>query len=283
MSESRSKTRDLLSISVAYIFLALNVLYAVVPILWLIVLSIEPIEDYWSASKLLIPPRVTIENYVNLLFHSQFPRWLANTLIVSTSSSILSALICTLAAYAFVFHEVRGKEVLFTLALLPVLVPLQTLIVPLFLTFTYLNLTNTYYALILPYLVSAFGIYFMRAYIASGVHSEIVDSARVDGASELVIFFKIILPMITPALLTLIILGFINTSNSFLWPLVAAQTEDMFTLNVGLSQWAKTKWNLQTYLPLTVSGAVLSMLVVVVIYVFAQKYYVGGITLTVKG
>jgi ABC-type glycerol-3-phosphate transport system permease component len=261
----------------------LNVFYAVVPILWLIVLSIEPIEDYWSASKLLVPSHATIENYINLLFHSPFPRWLANTLIVSTSSSILSSLICTVAAYAFVFHKIKGKEILFALALLPVLVPLQTLIVPLFLIFTYFNLINTYYALILPYSISAFGIYFMRAYIASSIHPEIIDSARVDGASELVIFFKIILPMITPALLTLIILGYINTSNSFLWPLVAVQTEDMFTVNVGLSLWAKTIWNLQKYLPLTISGAILSMFVVVVIYAFAQKYYIGGITLTVKG
>ena len=185
-----------------------------------------------------------------------------------------------MAAYAFARIEFRGKQALFGLYLATLMIPLQVLIVPLFIEVSRLGLQDTYAALLLPLIASPFGVFLLRQFFLT-LPMEIEEAARIDGASHWQVFTRIVLPMSKPALATLTVFAFMASWNSFLWPLVAINSESLMTLPLGLSQLHgrfATEWNL------VMAGSTVSVIPIVALYAFAQKYVIQGVALSgVKG
>jgi multiple sugar transport system permease protein len=184
---------------------------------------------------------------------------------------------CSMLGYALAKLEFRGKGVIFALVLGMLMVPAIAILVPLFVLVSNLGLTNTYPGLILPYLAAPLGVFLMRQYFL-GLPDELIQAARVDGASEFRIFWNVMLPLCGPALATLAILTFLGSWNNFIWPLVVAQTEDRYTLPVALALYSVGQ-NATQY-GVLLAGAVVVVLPVIAIFLALQRYFVQGIAMT---
>jgi len=270
-----------------YLFLIGFVIYTLTPVIWLGSLSIKPISEFFQTSKSFIPLNPTLEHYYNLFFKSDFLRWMLNSLIVAGGSAALTIVVASMAGYAFAFYKFRGKETLFMIALSSVMVPAYVLIIPWFLMFRTLGLINTYLALILPWGASMFSLFFMRVYIRSSVHPEILEAARVDGASERSVFFRIVMPIIVPGIATLAIVVFTMAFNDYFWPMIAMRSPDMYTLPVGMAQWpisagggsmgptgaAAIRWGL------AVTGPLVSIIPMLILFILFRDKFTKGLTL----
>ena len=186
-------------------------------------------------------------------------------------------LFCSMVGYALAKLEFAGKRVLFVLVLATLMVPAIVTFMPQFVLISNMGLVNTHAGLILPTLVGALGVFLMRQFI-SGIPDDLLDAARIDGAGEYTIFFKIVLPLSGPALATLAILTFLGSWNAFLWPLVVASTEDMYTLPVALSLFSIGQQ--ETNVALQMAGAAVVVLPVVVLFFAMQRFITQGIATT---
>jgi len=203
-------------------------------------------------------------------------RWILNTLLVTVSVVIGQLVFCSTAAYAFARLEFRFKQPLFYMFLASMMVPGQVTLIPAFVLMRWLGLTDTEWALILPGLGSAFGIFLLRQFFL-GLPREIEEAARVDGAGYLRIFWSIVLPMARPALATLAVFTFIGVWGDFLWPLIVLDSTDNMTLTVGLNylnsaystDWARL-----------MAGDVISLVPLMVVYAAVQRQFVQGIAMT---
>lgn len=194
---------------------------------------------------------------------------------------IVSLFFCSLAGYAFAKFDFWGKEIIFFIFVLSILmVPFEIIVVPLYRIFSSIGLTNTYLGLMGPNFISAFGIFIMRQFIDT-IPNNYIDAARVDGISEFNIFLKIILPLSKPALATLGVIKFLWTWNDFLWPLVIVTGEKMKTVTVGLSYFSGV-WHIKY--TVICAGSVLSIIPVLIMFIFFQRHVVKGLTMTgIKG
>ncbi|MFB0504507.1 MAG: carbohydrate ABC transporter permease [Candidatus Bathyarchaeia archaeon] len=268
----------------AYLFIVGTIIYTVTPIYRIFSLSIKPVGAWFSTQVELIPKEITFLNY-QTLSSTRFPRWVLNSIIVSSSSTGLTVFVTSMAAFAFAFYNFRAKEKIFLLVLSSMFVPGVLSAIPLFIIFAELKLINTYFSIILPGVAGAFGLFFMRGYIRGAVPIEILDSARVDGASEITIFFRIVLPIIKPGIAALAINSFTGSYNDFFWPLIALSKSDMYTVQLGLSiaqgavaAGGGVSWDI------LVAGTMVSVLPVLTLFALAQKYFVKGLTMgAVKG
>jgi multiple sugar transport system permease protein len=197
--------------------------------------------------------------------------------VLTTAGQVLTS---AMAAYAFARMEWRGRNAVFVLYLITLMVPSQVTIVPLFIFMRLLGWVNTYQALILPGLFSAFGTFLLRQSFM-GIPRELEEAAVLDGASHWTVFRRVVLPLSGPALATLTVFSFMGSWNAYLWPLFVARDNTIFTLPVGLAQLHGqylTQWNL------VMAGAVISIIPILVVYLFAQKAFVRGVALTgIKG
>jgi multiple sugar transport system permease protein len=267
--------------SLAYLILIIFVIYALLPIIWGVSLSFKPPEEFFTSEIIWISKTPTLDHYYALFFGTLFPRWMSNSLFVSSCYALLVVLISSMAGYAFAFHTFRGKNTLFFMALLSLMVPSYLFVIPWYLMLHQVNLLNTYVALILPGAATGFSLFFMRVYIRGAVHPDFLEAARVDGASELSVFFKIVFPIIAPGTATLFIMAFTLSFNSFLWPMMAMQSPEMFTIPVGMASWVfvPTGVSANTYWANLYTGSVVSIVPVLIIFIVAQKRFVGGLVL----
>jgi multiple sugar transport system permease protein len=206
-----------------------------------------------------------------------FPTYFFNSTLVAVVVTLGNVVFCSMLGYALAKLEFRGKRVIFVLVLGMLMVPAIAILVPLFVLVSNLGLTNTYPGLILPYLAAPLGVFLMRQYFL-GLPDELIQAARVDGASELRIFWNVMLPLTGPALATLAILTFLGSWNNFIWPLVVAQTEDRYTLPVALALYSVGQ-NATQY-GVLLAGAVVVVLPVIAIFLALQRYFVQGIAMT---
>ena len=186
-------------------------------------------------------------------------------------------LFCSMAGYALAKIDFAGKKLLFSLVLLMLVVPGIATFVPLFVQVSNLGMANSYLGLILPYVVTPLGVFLMRQFIGE-IPDSLLEAARIDGAGEVRIFFRLILPLSGPALATLAILTFLAQWNNFLWPLVIAQTDDMYTLPVALALFAVGANG--TNYGLLLAGSVVVVLPMIVVFLFLQRYFIQGIAST---
>jgi multiple sugar transport system permease protein len=246
------------------------------PFLWMLATSLTGDAQLATVDAPLWPDPPTVEPYLGLGDAFPFWRFAANSVGVALVSTLVQLFTSATAAYAFSRLRFRGSGVVFVLYLATMMIPMQVIIVPLFIEMRYLGLVDSYAGLLLPTLVSSFGVFMLRqAFMA--LPKELDEAAYVDGAGHLRVFAQVLLPLVAPALATFAVFAFMSSWNAFLWPLVIAQTEPHMTLPVGLSLLQgrySTAWNV------VMAGSTVSVLPILALYVFVQRYVVQGITFT---
>jgi cellobiose transport system permease protein len=257
-----------------YVVLTLMAFLALFPLYWMFVVATTD-----SATAYSLPPRITPGgNFFHLarlvLDTVPFVRSLINSAIVATCIGVGQALLCALAGFAFAKLTFRGRETLFLTVVLTMTVPTQLAIVPQYLIISKFGWVDTLQALIVPGLVSAFGIFWMRQHIAASINDELLQAARVDGATTWQVFWRIAFPLVRPAAFVLGLFGFITAWNDFLWPFVVLKSPERFTAQIAIKA---LQANRDIDLGLAMSGSFLATLPLIVLFVFVGRRLVGGI------
>jgi multiple sugar transport system permease protein len=264
----RPSLRHLLLLPVALVML--------VPLAWIFVTSIETPDEARHFPPVLIPSGIHWQNYPDAWNSAPFGHFFVNTAIVTGASVLGNLVFCSLAGYALARFRFFGRGILFTLMLATLMVPFQVVMVPTFLIVRHLGLIDTLGALILPNLVSPFGIFLLRQFFRT-VPIELEEAARIDGCSRLGVLLRIVLPLSGPALATLAVITFLWTWNDFLWPLIVIQSPDNNTIQLGLANFQGSH---QTQWTLLMAGNVMSLLPMLLVFVVAQKWFVQSVAAT---
>jgi multiple sugar transport system permease protein len=260
-----------------YALLALVLVAVIAPFVWMVFGSFKTQGELLQSPPTWWPHKATLDNYTQLFSRLNFRQYFFNSTVVAVAVTAGNLLFCSMVGYALAMLEFPGRRALFLVVMATLLVPGVVTFVPLFVLVTNLGLTNTLPGLILPFLVSPFGVFLMRQFI-SGLPRDLLDAGRVDGAGELRIFARIFLPLCGPALATLGILTFLASWNNFLWPLVVAQQENKFTLPVALALYAKGQNS--TQYGLLLAGATVVVIPILAIFLLFQRRVIEGIATT---
>jgi multiple sugar transport system permease protein len=264
----------------AMTFLWLFVLYFLVPFFWLVVSSTKSAGDLFGTFGLWFAPTFNLGSNLEQLFsynHSIYVRWLLNTLLYAGGGSLLGTFLSAMAGYALAKYVFPGRNLIFSVVLGAILVPGTALALPLYLLMSKVNLTNTYWAVLLPSIVSPFGVYLSRIYAASSVPDELLEAARIDGAGEFRAF-TIALYLMIPALVTILLFQFVAIWNNYFLPLVMLSDQKLFPITVGLQTWNVTTGGANKFLyTLIISGALVSSIPLLVGCVLLQRFWRGGL------
>lgn len=271
----------------AHTFLVVLILYFALPLWWLVVGSTKNINGLFagSAGPLWFDDEFHLFDNVAQLFSQNgglYWRWLGNSFLYAFSGGIGATVLSILAGYGFAKYRFRGRNLLFSAVLGSVMVPMTALVIPTFVLLAELKLTNTIWAVILPSLLSPFGVYLMRVYTQEAVPDELLDAARVDGAGDIRTFLSVALPLLRPAIVTVLLLSTVATWNNYFLPLAVLSDTKLLPVTVGLGQWQAQSqsgaagsqlWHL------VVTGALISIIPLVVSFLSLQKYWQGGLAL----
>jgi multiple sugar transport system permease protein len=267
------RTLPAFAVSGLLVLLALTML---APFLWMVSTSLMGENEVFRFPPAFIPSAPRWANYPEAMTMQPFARFFLNSLIVAAAAVAGQLLFCSLAAYAFARLRFPGRDRLFGAYLATMMIPAIVTIIPSFLLIARLGWMNSYWALCTPALSSVWGIFLLRQFFMT-IPRDLEDAARVDGASDLTIFWRIIIPLSKPALATLAIFAFMGSWKDFLWPLLVTNRTEMRTVEVGIASFNNlysTDW------PHQMAAAVLVLLPVIVVFFLAQKYFVRGITLS---
>ncbi|WP_428985744.1 carbohydrate ABC transporter permease [Sinomonas terricola] len=259
-----------LSRPVVYIVLTISLVVTLLPLAWMILSSFKTQGDILSDPTAWLPAHFTLENYGQWFGPLNIGQYFTNTLVVAGVTVAGNLLFCSMAGYALAKMEFRGRGLVFTLVLITLMIPGVVTFIPMFVTVSKLGLLNTYASLFLPFLASPVGVFLMRQFI-SGIPDSLIDAARLDGAGEARIFIGIIMPLCRAPLATLAILTFLASWNNFLWPLVAAQGQNTYTLPIALSLFSVGQN--ATHYGLLLAGATLVILPVVALFIALQRHF----------
>ena len=267
-----------------YSVLILVALSMVVPFMWMVTTSLRTPGAEFSYPPQILPQEFNFSQYQRLFDNLPFARYFLNTAIVTAATVVGQLIICSMAAYGFARLNFMGRDTVFVLYLMTMMIPFQITLIPMYLIITQLGWVNTYQGMIVPGISSAFGIFLLRQSFLN-IPRDYQDAARIDGANEWVIFTRVFLPLNGPTLATLAVFAFMGTWTDLLWPLLIARSEELRTLELGLAYFnARPNAFVQPNWPLLMAGAVVVMLPVLIVYIFAQRYFIQGISLSgVKG
>ena len=243
------------------------------PLIWLFSGSVKLEKEILQYPPTMFGTKISFKNFARIFTTIPMAKYLKNTVIFAGFSTAASLLFDSMSGYAFARLRFRGKNLIFICVLLTMMVPFQVMMIPLFLESSFLGLLNTYPGLILPKMTTAFGIFMMRSYFAA-LPKELEEAARVDGVSEIGIFFRIMLPLVKPGLMTLGIFHLMNNWNDLLYPLMMTIEKSMRTLSAGLALFVGEHATL--YYGPQLAGAVISILPLLILYIFFQKYFVSS-------
>jgi multiple sugar transport system permease protein len=255
----------------------------IAPFAWLVITSIETPAEALHFPPILVPHRLDFANYPQALQAAPFGRFFLNSVVVAVTTVISNLVLCSLAGYAFARYRFLGRGLLFVLIMATLMVPFQVTMIPQFIITKWLGVhllasvgINHIGALILPNAATAFGVFFLRQFFRT-LPIEYEEAARVDGASRLKVLWRVVLPLSGPALATLAALTFLDSWNSFLWPLIAVNSTNQMTLPLGLATFQSahsTEWTL------LMAGNVMSLAPMIVIFFAAQRYFVRSVAAT---
>jgi len=246
-----------------------------VPFLWMISSSFKPESEILQIPPTLLPVNPTFENFIQLFTKLNFQVYLRNTLII-VAFSFVGLIFNGMAGYGFAKFEFKGREKIFYVVLATMMIPGQVTMIPVYLLLNEMGLTNTMTGIILPGLIAAFSIFLFRQFMTA-IPTDLIEVARLDGAGEFYIFFRLILPIAKPIFAVQGILAFIGAWNSFLWPLIIANDESLYTLSVGLSLLQGQYGN---NFALQMAGAAFMVVPIIIVFSFFQKYIVEGFTMS---
>lgn len=287
--QERPRRFNLSSIAVMTILLIFT-LYFLIPFFYLVVSSTKSQADLFGTFGLWFAPNFNLFTNLQDLFtynNGIYGRWLLNTLLYAGVGSVGGTFLAAMAGYALAKYVFRGRNLIFSIILGAILVPAATLALPLYLMMSAVGLTNTIWAVLLPSLVNPFGVFLTRIYAASAVPDELLEAARIDGANEFRTF-TIALRLMTPALVTVLLFGFVAIWTNFILPLVMFSDPNLFPITVGLQSWnvtgANAGANSQTIYNLIVTGALISSIPLLIGCILLQRFWRGGLgTGSVKG
>ncbi|MEC4895351.1 MAG: carbohydrate ABC transporter permease [Oscillatoria sp. PMC 1051.18] len=256
---------------ILYLVLGAIAFFMLFPLLWLIGTSLKsPTENIFAFPPQLIPTEPTLENFKIVWQTYPFGRYLFNSIFVAILTVTFNLLFCSLAAYPLARLNFRGRDLTFALIVSTIMIPFQIVMIPLYIITVQLGLRNTYLGVIFPSLASAFGIFLLRQAF-QGVPKELEEAARIDGCSELGLWWHVMIPAIRPALVTLAIFVFIGSWSDFLWPLIVLDRPEYYTLPLGVATLTGTfslDWRL------IAAGSVISIAPVLLLFIFVQRYII---------
>ena len=265
-----------------YAGLTLGGLFMLLPFAWMIVSSFMSAAEIMARPLRWLPAELQLRNYEALAAAIPLGNMYANSLIVTISITVGVLLTSSLAGYGFAKFHFPGRDILFVLVLATMMIPFFVVLIPIFFLVRQLGWMDSYLGLIVPNIVTAFGIFLMRQYMLT-LPDELLDAARIDGASELAIYWRIALPLAGPALGALAILAFVYHWNSFLWPLVVIRSRELATIPIGLNS-LRVYASSPEVINLQMAGAALAIIPVVAVFAVLQRHFVRGIALTgIKG
>jgi multiple sugar transport system permease protein len=263
-----------------YALLIIGAIISLSPMLWMLSASLMPTGEASTFPPHLLPSRPTLAHYADMFTRLSLGRYLLNSAFISLVVTFASLAVNSMAGYAFAKLRFRGRDRVFRFLSAGLVLPVQVAMLPLFLLLKNLGLINTYWGVIIPGLASIFGIFLVRQYALS-IPDEMLDAARVDGASEGRIFWSIVVPGILPILATLSIWTFLNTWNDFMWPLIVLSDESHYTLPVAL---ANLSGEHVQDTELMMAGSVITVIPVMLVFLFLQRFYIRGVMAgSVKG
>jgi len=261
-----------------YTVVTLGFVAVVTPFVWMILGSFKGQGELLRVPPTWWPETATLDNYRSLFSEESFLRYFFNSTVVAVVITVANVTFCYMVGYALAKLKFRGKKLVFGLVMGTLMVPGMVTFVPLFVLVANLGLVDTYPGLILPFLVTPFGVFLMRQFIID-LPDDLLDAGRIDGAGELRIFRQIILPLCGPGLATLGILTFLGSWNNFLWPLVVAQTQDHYTLPVALALFSQNQQVIPNY-GVLLAGATVVVVPVLIVFLIFQRRFIEGIATT---
>jgi len=275
MSKSNNNVLATVALNVAVAFFGVIIS---LPLIWMVSSSFKPLSEIYSFPPTLVPQNFTLANYERLLSEWPFMNWYGNSLLVAIFLTVSQLFFCSLAGFGFAKYRFRGKTPLFVLLLGSTMIPFQLILVPLFILMSQLRWTDSYLSLTIPFMAPAIGIFLMRQFILS-IPTEIMEAARMDGASEFGIYWRVMIPLMRPALATVGILQFLATWNNFLWPLAVLRNLVNMTLPVGLStMMGGVTAGSEPPIGPAMAAATLVIIPVMVVFILMQGQYIAGLT-----
>ena len=260
-----------------YVALSIGLVFLVGPFLWMVANSVKTSAELHHVPPTWIPQTFTLDNYTTIFTKLNFPQYFVNSVIVATIVVASNLLFCSMIGYALAKLRFRGKSAVFLIVLATIMVPQTVYLVPLFVLMSNLGFVNSYPGLILPFAAQAFGVFLMRQFI-QGIPDELLEAARMDGAGEFTIFRRVVLPLLGAPLATLGILIFLGSWNNFLWPLIIATSDQMYTLPVAVATFSIGQ-NAVDY-GLLMAGSVVLIAPVLLVFLLLQRFVQQGIATT---
>lgn len=257
-------------------FLLFMTFVILAPVVWFVLSSFKDPTELGARPPKLFPSEWAFSNYTEAFQMYNYMRYFTNSVIVTSVATILTLVINSMAAYAFAKYNFRGRDGLFVMTLAMIMIPLQVILIPIYLVVSSLGLVNTYWGMIIPAAATPTGVFIIRQYMLT-IPDELIEAARIDGAGEFRIFARIVLPLCRPALAVVAIFSILWRWNDFLWPLLIAQKEELYTLPVALAL-----LNGQLVVPynIVLAMSVMSIIPVLFMFVFMQRQIVQGIAQT---
>ncbi|MFD4972850.1 carbohydrate ABC transporter permease [Streptomyces sp. NPDC058424] len=260
-----------------YVIAGVGMLVMATPFLWMALSAFKTKRDLTASPPVWIPSHWTLSNFSALLHQLDMPRYFMNSLVVAVSVSACNLLFCSMLGYALAKLRFTGRQKIFGVVLAALMVPSNLMILPLYVLMNQLGLIDTHAGLVLPFAAGAFGVFLMRQFM-QGVPDELLEAARIDGAGEWYIFFRIVLPLVKPALATLTIFTFLGSWNNFIWPLIATNDPGKYTLPVALATFANDpNRTVAGGNGVLMAGSLLVVLPVLVVFTVLQRHFTQGI------
>lgn len=263
--------------------LCIAALYFLFPLFWLVVASTKDNSDLFSTFGLWFGTRFSLWDNLMSVFSTQdgiYLRWMGNTIFYAVASAFGAALISTLGGYGFAKYRFRGSRALFSFILGSIMIPATALALPTYLLFSNVGLTNTPWAIILPSVMSPFGLFLMRVYAADAVDDSLLEAGRVDGASEFRIFWQVAIRLLNPGIVTVFLFSLVGTWNNYFLPLVMLNSSRLYPLTVGLAQQqgaSAAGGGAQALFSTVITGSLVSIIPLVVGFLFLQRYWQSGL------
>ncbi|OGU77693.1 MAG: hypothetical protein A2V93_12605 [Ignavibacteria bacterium RBG_16_34_14] len=259
-----------------HIFIYILAFITIAPFIWMFLTSVKDMADIYVYPPQWLPSVFHFDNYIKVFEAAPFARYYMNSFFVAAVVTLGQLITCSLAAYAFARLNFKGRNTLFLLFLGTMMIPYNVTMIPSFMVLYWLGWVDTYQALIVPGLASAFGTFLLRQFFIT-IPKELEEAAYLDGASKFTVLKKIIIPLSKPALATLAIFTFMGVFNDFIWALIVLNSEDLRTVQLGLAIFRDrylTQWDL------LMAGSVTAVMPILLVFFFAQKYFIKGITLS---
>ncbi len=261
---------------ILYLVITFGAVVMFFPVAWTVSASLKPNAEVLLVPVRWIPSEVRWENFVRPFVEKPFGMYFLNSIVVSVSVTVLNLFFCALAGYGFAKFTFRGRNVLFLYVLSTLMVPLHVIMISLFLVVKSFGWLNTYQSLIVPAMVSAFGVFLMRQFMVS-IPSEYIDSARIDGEHEFGIFLRVIAPMVTPPVATLGIYIFMGSWDDFLWPLIVISMDRLKTIPLGLASFESIYRSSYNYL---MAISLLALIPILLAFVFLQRRIIQSVVMS---